>query len=272
MPGGTLDGARKAGPLGFLPNSCTWSSRIALGHVVLGDAAGALDPTQGLGTSLLFRDVRALSDLLTADRDRERATSEFARQRQAYYEVLRAYDRWCALLDSEEGPEADRRRELNASARERDPALGGFAASKPAARTGWYRMKRRVGSTSASRASMRVDECPIGAPSRGAGECLGGSATSVMSGHNSARRRSIRKAVTARTSTAAPCRCRPDLTGDVQPCARWSRQPHEDGRVTSGWYDLWIRGRSTDKSVPRGYWTTPSGPASETTQARDMGG
>jgi 2-polyprenyl-6-methoxyphenol hydroxylase-like FAD-dependent oxidoreductase len=164
MPGGTLDGARKAGPLGFLPNSCTWSSRIALGHVVLGDAAGALDPTQGLGTSLLFRDVRALSDLLTADRDRERATSEFARQRQAYYEVLRAYDRWCALLDSEEGPEADRRRELNASARERDPALGGFAASKPAARTGWYRMKRRVGPTSASRASMRVDECPIGAP------------------------------------------------------------------------------------------------------------
>ena len=102
--------------------------QIALGHVVLvGDAAGALDPTQGLGTSLLFRDVRALSDLLTADRDWERATSEFARQRQAYYEVLRAYDRWCALLDSEEGPEADRRRELNAAARERDPTLGGFA-------------------------------------------------------------------------------------------------------------------------------------------------
>lgn len=128
MPGGTLDGARQAGPLGFFPNSCTWSSRIALGHVVLvGDAAGALDPTQGLGTSLLFRDVRALSDLLTADRDWERATSEFARQRQAYYQVLRAYDRWCALLDSEEGPEADRRRELNAAAREQDPTLGGFA-------------------------------------------------------------------------------------------------------------------------------------------------
>jgi menaquinone-9 beta-reductase len=128
MPGGTLDGARQAGPLGFFSNSCTWSSHIALGHVVLvGDAAGALDPTQGLGTSLLFRDVRGLSDLLTADRDWERATSEFARQRQAYYQVLRAYDRWCALLDSEEGPEADRRRELNAEARERDPTLGGFA-------------------------------------------------------------------------------------------------------------------------------------------------
>jgi menaquinone-9 beta-reductase len=128
MPEGALAGARQAGPMGFFPNSCTWSSHIALGHLVLvGDAAGALDPTQGLGTSLLFRDVRALSDLLTTDGDWDRATSEFARQRQAYYEVLRAYDRWCALLDSEEGPEADRRRELNAAAREEDPTLGGFA-------------------------------------------------------------------------------------------------------------------------------------------------
>jgi len=128
MPEGTLDGARQAGPIGFFPNNCTWSSRIALGHLVLvGDAAGSLDPTQGLGTSLLFRDVRALSELLMADGDWARATSEFARQRQAYYEVLRAYDRWCALLDAEEGPEADRRRELNAAAREADPTLGGFA-------------------------------------------------------------------------------------------------------------------------------------------------
>jgi 2-polyprenyl-6-methoxyphenol hydroxylase-like FAD-dependent oxidoreductase len=128
MPARTLQGASASGPMGFFPNSCTWSSRIARGPVVLvGDAAGALDPTQGLGTSLLFRDVRALSDLLTTEGDWDVATSEFARQRQAYYEVLRAYDRWCALLDSEEGPEPDRRRELNEAAREADPTLGGFA-------------------------------------------------------------------------------------------------------------------------------------------------
>lgn len=128
IPQGALDHARQAGPLGFFPNSCTWPSRVALEHMVLvGDAAGSLDPTQGLGTSLLFRDVRALSELLLADRDWDRATSEFERQRQAYYEVLRAYDRWCALLEAEVGPEADRRRELNAAAREADPTLGGFA-------------------------------------------------------------------------------------------------------------------------------------------------
>ena len=128
MPTGTMTGAHQAGPLGFFRNSCTWSSRIALGHLVLvGDAAGALDPTQGLGTSLLFRDVRVLSELLSAEGDWDLATSEFARQRYAYYEVLRAYDRWCALLDSEEGPEADGRRERNSAAREKDPTLGGFA-------------------------------------------------------------------------------------------------------------------------------------------------
>jgi 2-polyprenyl-6-methoxyphenol hydroxylase-like FAD-dependent oxidoreductase len=128
MPEGTLEGAQQAGPVGFFPNSCTWSSRIGLGpKVLVGDAAGAVDPTQGMGTSLLFRDVRALSELLLGGGDWDQAIGEFARQREGYYEVLRAYDRWCALLDSEEGPEADRRRELNAAAREADPTLGGFA-------------------------------------------------------------------------------------------------------------------------------------------------
>jgi 2-polyprenyl-6-methoxyphenol hydroxylase-like FAD-dependent oxidoreductase len=128
MPAGTLIDARQAGPLGFFRNSCTWASRVASGPLVLvGDAAGALDPTQGFGTSLLFRDVRGLSELLLADRDWEAATLEFARQREAYFAVLRAYDLWSALLEAEEGPEADRRRERNAAAREADPTLGGFA-------------------------------------------------------------------------------------------------------------------------------------------------
>jgi 2-polyprenyl-6-methoxyphenol hydroxylase-like FAD-dependent oxidoreductase len=128
VPEGTFDDARPMGPLGFFANSCTWASHVARGPMVLvGDAAGALDPTQGLGTSLLFRDVRLLSDLLLADREWERATAEFARQRDAYYDVLRAYDRWVALIDAEEGSEGARRRELNAAAREADPTLGGFA-------------------------------------------------------------------------------------------------------------------------------------------------
>jgi menaquinone-9 beta-reductase len=128
MPEGSMDNASQAGPLGFFPNSCTWPSQVAGGHVVLvRDAAGAVDPSQGLGTSLLFRDVRELSQLLIGEDDWDRATQEFATRRQAYYAVLRAYDQWCAVLEAEEGPEADRRRELHGAARETDPTLGGFA-------------------------------------------------------------------------------------------------------------------------------------------------
>ena len=128
MPEGSMDNARQAGPLGFFPNSCTWPSHVAGGNLVLvGDAAGALDPSQGLGTSLLFRDVREISELLIGEGDWARATQEFATRRQAYYAVLRAYDLWCAVLEAEEGPEADRRRELHGAARKVDPTLGGFA-------------------------------------------------------------------------------------------------------------------------------------------------
>lgn len=127
MPEGALDGAQQAGPLGFFPNSNVWASRIAGNQVVLiGDAAGAADPSGGLGTSLLFRDVRELRDLLLGERDWETAIAEFAVRRQRYYEVVREFDRWMSQLLAEVGEEADRRREGHARAKERDPSLGGF--------------------------------------------------------------------------------------------------------------------------------------------------
>jgi 2-polyprenyl-6-methoxyphenol hydroxylase-like FAD-dependent oxidoreductase len=128
VPEGTLAGAQQAGPLGFFPNNDVWATRIAGDGVVLvGDAAGAVDPSWGIGTSLVFRDVRELRDLLLAGRDWALATAEFARRRWQYYEVVRAYDRWMNQIFAEEGPEADHRRERHALAREHDPTLGGFA-------------------------------------------------------------------------------------------------------------------------------------------------
>jgi 2-polyprenyl-6-methoxyphenol hydroxylase-like FAD-dependent oxidoreductase len=127
-PEGVLDGAVQAGPLGFFSNSDTWASRIAGdGIVLIGDAAGAADPTNGHGTSLLFRDVRELSELLLGERDWTAATAEFDRRRSTYYQVIRANDIWYATISSELGEEADRRRERHARARELDPTLGGFA-------------------------------------------------------------------------------------------------------------------------------------------------
>ena len=69
MPDGALDDVQQEGPIGFFANSDTWATQVAGNDVVLvGDAAGAPDPSQGHGTALLFHDVRTLSELLLADR------------------------------------------------------------------------------------------------------------------------------------------------------------------------------------------------------------
>ncbi|MBA3338002.1 MAG: hypothetical protein H0T49_10620, partial [Chloroflexia bacterium] len=128
MPEGALANARRVGPMGFFPNSDVWSSRIAGERVVLiGDAAGAADPSLGHGTSLLFRDVRELNELLLAGPNWDTAIAEFARRRREYFAVIRAKDQWYASLTLDEGIEADRRRERHALAKEQDPTLGGFA-------------------------------------------------------------------------------------------------------------------------------------------------
>ena len=127
MPDGALDAVRSEGPIGFFANNDIWASEIAGDATVLiGDAAGAADPSQGHGTALLFRDVRELSELLIAERDWGRAISEFAVRRSRYYEVIRAYDRWRCAIDYGQGEAGDRVREAHKAAEEADATLGGF--------------------------------------------------------------------------------------------------------------------------------------------------
>lgn len=127
MPEGVLDKAEAAGPVAFFPNSNIWASKIAGRDVVLiGDAAGCADPSWGRGTSLVFRDVRELSELLLAEDDWTEAIQEFGQRRAQYYSVIRAYDRWTNVHGAEEGEDADRRREQRDRAKELDPTLGGF--------------------------------------------------------------------------------------------------------------------------------------------------
>jgi 2-polyprenyl-6-methoxyphenol hydroxylase-like FAD-dependent oxidoreductase len=128
MPEGALAAAQQAGPMGFFPNNDIWASQIAgNGVVLIGDAAGAVDPLGAHGTSLLFRDVRVLSELLLATADWAAAIAEFAERREQAYDVIRAHDRWGALsFDASE--DAARWREANDRARAHDPTLGGFAA------------------------------------------------------------------------------------------------------------------------------------------------
>lgn len=128
FPDGSLARARAVGPVAFFPGADLFSSRIAGdGIVLVGDAAGANDPSQGLGLSLAFRDVRELSALLRS-RDWVEAAAEFARRRPSWYEPLRAFAIWQGPLFTDTGPVADAARARAARAAELDPWRDGYGA------------------------------------------------------------------------------------------------------------------------------------------------
>jgi 2-polyprenyl-6-methoxyphenol hydroxylase-like FAD-dependent oxidoreductase len=127
MPDGALAGVEQIGPIGYFPSNDLWATAIVGNDVVLiGDAAGAPDPTQGHGTPLVFHDVHVLSDLLLHEPDWAQATRAFAARREEAFAVIREYDRWHTIIH-DEGAEAARRRERQQRAAEADPSLGGFA-------------------------------------------------------------------------------------------------------------------------------------------------
>jgi menaquinone-9 beta-reductase len=129
LPEGALGPARAIGPLAFFPAADIWCERVAGDDVVLlGDAAGANDPSRGQGLSICFRDARELRDALLDDDDWQRAIARFADRRATYYAALRADAQWSALLTSGVGPEADTRRARAERARQLDPELGGYAS------------------------------------------------------------------------------------------------------------------------------------------------
>jgi 2-polyprenyl-6-methoxyphenol hydroxylase-like FAD-dependent oxidoreductase len=128
-PEGAFAGAEASGPVAVFPNPDAWADRLAGDAVVLvGDAAGANDPSLGHGLSVTLRDARELRDLLLGEQDWSRAIGAFAARRAAYYAVVRECARWYVALWLEAGPEADTRRARAERARAADPGLGGFAA------------------------------------------------------------------------------------------------------------------------------------------------
>jgi 2-polyprenyl-6-methoxyphenol hydroxylase-like FAD-dependent oxidoreductase len=127
LPEGALVNAEQAGPVGFFANSCIWASElVGNGVVLIGDAAGAPDPSQGHGTSLLFWDVRQLSELLFESTDWDGAIRAFAERRLRVYNVIRTIDHWWHIF-FDTSVEAMQRLEGHLRAREHDPTVGGLA-------------------------------------------------------------------------------------------------------------------------------------------------
>lgn len=127
LPPGSLDHVAQAGPIGYHSCADTWGTVLAGNGVVLvGDAAGAPDPSVGHGTPLLFHDIRLLTELLLSDADWAAAIAAFAAERQRVFTIVREHDRWHQAF-FEDSARAARLREGNDRARQADPELGGFA-------------------------------------------------------------------------------------------------------------------------------------------------
>lgn len=137
LPNGALQNATIVGPTGFFPNSETLAT-VTHGPrtVLIGDAAGSNDPSQGHGLSLVFRDIRDIAERLAHTEDCSTIPDAFAEARSRDHEILRAHAQWVAPLSTETGPEIDQLRQRIERAQEADPTAGGFAgifATGPAA-------------------------------------------------------------------------------------------------------------------------------------------
>lgn len=101
LPEGVLTNTSPEGPLAFFPNNHVGSSRIyGPNAVAIGDAAGAGDPSQGHGMSLVWRDMRVLRDILRSHTFAD-APAEFNNQRRKYEHVLRSHAAWVAPLTTD---------------------------------------------------------------------------------------------------------------------------------------------------------------------------
>lgn len=93
---------------------------------LFGDTAGSVDPSWGHGTSLLFQDVRELSDRLLTSAYWKHSIAGYAARRAESCDVLRAYDRRTNLDAAEKDLVAGHRRERRNRAKGQDSTLGGF--------------------------------------------------------------------------------------------------------------------------------------------------
>jgi 2-polyprenyl-6-methoxyphenol hydroxylase-like FAD-dependent oxidoreductase len=115
-----------AGPLFSYINSDTWTDvPYADGMVLLGDAAGWNDPLIGLGLSITYRDVRIVSDILSATPSGAKPDFRpYAEERAERMRRLRFAAQLTSALDMEFGPAAAARRLSHHERKAADPSLG----------------------------------------------------------------------------------------------------------------------------------------------------
>ncbi|HEY5865412.1 MAG TPA: FAD-dependent monooxygenase [Candidatus Tectomicrobia bacterium] len=112
LPAAWYAGTQPLGPLASFRGAATWVEYpYRDGVVLVGDAAGASDPTWGQGLSLTLRDTRILCEQLLRHDDWEEAGQAYAREHNRYFGVVHTAEEWLTAMFHETGPVADARRD-----------------------------------------------------------------------------------------------------------------------------------------------------------------
>jgi 2-polyprenyl-6-methoxyphenol hydroxylase-like FAD-dependent oxidoreductase len=113
---------RCIGPLASFTCDEDWVEHpYSNGVALIGDAAATSDPAYGQGMSLTLRDVRTLSEKLLSNSDWDGAGHDYATEHQRYFSAIHSSCEWLRQIFQEQGPEADRRREIAIPLIQEDP-------------------------------------------------------------------------------------------------------------------------------------------------------
>jgi 2-polyprenyl-6-methoxyphenol hydroxylase-like FAD-dependent oxidoreductase len=124
VPGEWLANMRPKGPLATFDGAHRWVERpYRDGVVLVGDAAGASDPSWGSGLSRTLRDVRLLRDALVSDTNWPGAADAYATQHDEFWERLRDVERLTARAIMSVGADGAYRRERAFEILDRVPEL-----------------------------------------------------------------------------------------------------------------------------------------------------
>jgi 2-polyprenyl-6-methoxyphenol hydroxylase-like FAD-dependent oxidoreductase len=111
MPAENYAGARAVAPLASFDMTEHWVEHpYREGTALIGDAAGATDPTWGQGLSMTVRDVRVLAQELLGTQDWDAAGHAYARAHDKYFQVCLTVEDWEFDFFFAQGAEADERR------------------------------------------------------------------------------------------------------------------------------------------------------------------
>jgi len=111
IPRSAYAGAQPAGPLASFDMTETWVDHpYRDGMALIGDAAGATDPTHGQGLSLTMRDVRVLAENLLANGDWDSAGHAYAQEHDRYFTNTLTVEEWLFEMLLDQSPTAQKLR------------------------------------------------------------------------------------------------------------------------------------------------------------------